>query len=471
MLVKFTLRNFRSIAAAATIDFRRPELASETTSDEELAAAMPTVGVLTGDAARGKTDLVSGLQLLSTCMCHSTEDNTLVRMLAHPHPANLQDSTEFSLVWLAGGLRYELRLVVDAQGIVKESLRVRTDTMWIPLYTRTGTNQFFHAEAGVTFQQSRTIADMASPWTLTLSAWAKIGNVERHAEAIAWITKAVVMLPPIPQDPTPEGQWELLLRSLADQPALLGDMAAVLQALYPAIMELSIPSAAVAVEDRSACTVLNAALAGKPIPHSHTHVTVSTAQVLRILPLLQLAFADGSRRRLAAQGSDIATIGQLYHLVAIISARLLGGIVIADLARTTVDVQRVVAAAHTAMCGRSRACTNGTSPAQILVAVGQSQVAEHLARTSTQPIALWRVDPGSGGTLALKRVSRSLVPAEEEGSLHPPSFLQIITEAVPDSAPTAASSTPSTTLRSAHNPPSAQPAAPQQHSSSSLGVF
>lgn len=140
ILLRFTVRNHKSIRDEITLSFLRPGMKSLTRPAGDWAEATFQIGTLFGPNASGKTAVLDALHYTSAAVRESSRDwlsrSSMMRAPFMLTEAGRSQSSRYELEFALGGVRHEYAFEVDKEGILAERLRQVGSRRWRTLFSR-----------------------------------------------------------------------------------------------------------------------------------------------------------------------------------------------------------------------------------------------------------------------------------------------------------------------------------------------
>ncbi|WP_311348705.1 AAA family ATPase [Corynebacterium durum] len=186
MLLMFTCENYRSFKVAATLDVQQRSFTTMRPKDDDWEGATLRTAALFGPNASGKSNILRPFTLLQHAVDHSIKDDSAVRALRDPHRLKRDEATSFTSEFVTNGIRFQWYIKLGDNGIIEESLHASETNRWRKIFERSGTDISFGAHADISRAARENIAEYATLWSLTLSAWKVVKNPGRYFAAAAW---------------------------------------------------------------------------------------------------------------------------------------------------------------------------------------------------------------------------------------------------------------------------------------------
>ncbi|MBN9645070.1 hypothetical protein JZY06_10695 [Corynebacterium sp. CCM 8862] len=398
MLVKFSVSNYRSVVAEAALDMRHPEFTAPWPADRRWSSVIYGAGTVSGETMAGKTDIFSCLAGLSAAVAGSADDPALTKKLFHPHPYHVDEPTTMRIFWVSDGYRYDFQLTLSREGVRKESLRVRDEDRWLPLYTRTADKMFFHTDSGVNFAATRIITEMLTPWTLAVSAWRAHDRGTSFDTALSWLADAIVRVPtPFHRERGRQNrEWSVLLDSMVTNPGSLSSLPTVLKSLDPTVESVTIDEHLASPALRRPARFIDDCLAGR-VTTDINPGSISHADLQDLIKKMRVAHINAPDLVIGSATDTGNICSWLFITAAVAAARLLGGgLVLCDFSDAELPPELMSSLIFTARCQ-----VDGLEPAQIIVASTQPTVPSVIARALPGAAGHWMVEPSTGGGLSI----------------------------------------------------------------------
>lgn len=192
----FTCENYRSFKDAATLDLQQRSFTTMRPKDDDWEEATLRTAALFGPNASGKSNILRPFTLLQHAVDHSIKDDSTVRTLRDPHRLKRNEATSFTSEFVCNYIRFQWYLKLDDDGIIEESLYASETSRWRKIFERVDTDISFGNKIEISRAARENIAEYATPWSLTLSAWKVVKNPGRYFAAAAWWSQAISYIHP-----------------------------------------------------------------------------------------------------------------------------------------------------------------------------------------------------------------------------------------------------------------------------------